>query len=50
LKIKAWGRKGSHFTYSGFDQKIISFVIFVYRIGKRHACKKQEAEELPAHR
>jgi hypothetical protein len=50
LQIKAWGRKGPHFAYSGFYQKIVSFVIFVYRIGKRHACKEQEAEESPAHR
>jgi hypothetical protein len=50
LQIKAWRRKSSNLTHSGFYQQIVSFVFFVYWIRKRHACKKQETEESPAHR
>jgi hypothetical protein len=50
LQIEARRRKGSNFTHSRFYQKIIIFVFFVYRIGKRNSCKKQEREESPAHK
>jgi hypothetical protein len=38
LQIEARRRQGSNFANSGFYQKIVTFVFFVYRIGKRYSC------------